>query len=54
MTIEDRLKQMLGDKDFAIASLSIALEQAQIEIIRLKKFEPKPDELKTELGDPPE
>lgn len=37
MTIEQRLQQMLGEKDFIIAKLATELEQAQAELAATKK-----------------
>jgi hypothetical protein len=36
MTIEERLKMLLGEKDFAIASLSAQLEMAQARVKELE------------------
>jgi hypothetical protein len=36
MTIEDRLKQMLGEQAFAIAALQTELEKLQAELAKLQ------------------
>lgn len=44
LTIEQRIKIMLGERDFALAALETQLEQAQARIAELEKSsEPKPD-----------
>lgn len=47
MTIEERLRTMLGDKDFLIASLATQLEEVQN---KLKELDKKQDKKEKPVG----